>query len=185
MWLVITGCSFNEYNSVCNVLSQDSWHWIRWWTTLTVHGGCIQGSPSICMGRAFTVLHTGEEKIKLNTLDYLYCPWTPDEPEHAWNSWQHNAIQNNLFNIFYSLGLFLKLLMRSWYICHPRGGESTQPDGNSGSLCQPVPSTLQTCVDLSHLDDSFQPHHLQTLVAHICGATNQVQPGWFEKSPKM
>lgn len=37
--------------------------------TLTVHGGCIQGSPSICMGRAFIVL---QEKVRFNHKDYLH-----------------------------------------------------------------------------------------------------------------
>lgn len=31
--------------------------------TLTVQGGCIHGSPSICMGRGLNVLHTERNKI--------------------------------------------------------------------------------------------------------------------------
>lgn len=37
---------------------------------LTVHGGCIQGSPSICMGRAFIVLE--KKKSHLITLHHLH-----------------------------------------------------------------------------------------------------------------
>lgn len=34
--------------------------------TLTVQGGCIHGSPSICMGRALTVLRTGRSNYKIS-----------------------------------------------------------------------------------------------------------------------
>lgn len=55
-------------------------------------------------------------------------------------------------------------------------GKNTEPDGYLGSLCQSVPGTLQSSVDLAHLYDSFQPHHLQTLIAYICGATTCTDP---------
>lgn len=41
-----------------------------------------------------------------------------------------------------------------------------------------MPGALQPRVDLSHLNDPFQPHHLQALVAYICGVmahTTQAQ----------
>lgn len=71
----------------------------------------------------------------------------------------------------------------SWYFCRPLVSKSTQPDGNLGSLCQSVPGTLQTSIDLPHLYDSFQPHHLQTLITHVCGVTihtNRVQTSWSQ-----
>lgn len=51
--------------------------------------------------------------------------------------------------------------------------KNTEPDGNLGRLRQSVPGTLQSSVDLPHLYDSFQPYHLQTLIAYICGATTR------------
>lgn len=67
---------------------------------------------------------------------------------------------------------FLLLLSYSCYYCHdPPVGKSKQPDGNLVSLCQSVPGSLQSTVDLSHLYGSFQPHHFQTLITHICGVT--------------
>lgn len=57
-----------------------------------------------------------------------------------------------------------------------------QPDGDLGSLGQSVAGALQPRVDLSHLNDPFQSHDLQALVAYVCGAstiqvrTRQSQP---------
>lgn len=48
-----------------------------------------------------------------------------------------------------------------------------QPDGDLGSLGQSVPGTLQPRVDLSHLNDPFQSHYLQALVAYVCGASTR------------
>lgn len=48
-----------------------------------------------------------------------------------------------------------------------------QPDGDLGSLGQSVPGALQPRVDLSHLNDPFQSHYLQALVANICGASTR------------
>lgn len=53
--------------------------------------------------------------------------------------------------------------------------KSAQPDGNLGGLCQSVPGALQSGVDLSHLYGSFQPHHLQTLITHVCRVTKHTQ----------
>lgn len=42
--------------------------------------------------------------------------------------------------------------------------------------------TLQTSIDLSHLYGSFQSHHLQALIAHICEVArhaDQVQTSWL------
>lgn len=43
--------------------------------TLTVHGGCIQGSPSICMGRGLMVLHRGrrDNEIEQGSTVYTVC----------------------------------------------------------------------------------------------------------------
>lgn len=62
-------------------------------------------------------------------------------------------------------------------------GKNTEPDGNLGSLRQSVPGTLQSSVDLPHLYDSFQPHHLQTLITYICEATTHKDPiqiSWWQ-----
>lgn len=51
-----------------------------------------------------------------------------------------------------------------------------EPDGDLRSLSQSVPGALQPRVDLPHLDDPFQPHHLQALVAYVCGVmTRSIQ----------
>lgn len=44
-----------------------------------------------------------------------------------------------------------------------------QPDGDLRGLCQPVSCTLEASVDLAHLHGSFQSHHLQALIANVCG----------------
>lgn len=46
----------------------------------TVQGGCIQGSPSICMGRGFSVLQ--KTPPRLNRCHGLSPPQPPAPPAH-------------------------------------------------------------------------------------------------------
>lgn len=68
-----------------------------------------------------------------------------------------------------------------WYI-HHHVGKNTQPDGNFRGLRQSVPS-LQSSVDLSHLHGSFQPHHLQTFIAHIWREIGHTDTRWNSLKP--
>lgn len=61
--------------------------------------------------------------------------------------------------------LYRWIVLCRWY--------AFQPDGDLGSLGQSVPGALQPCVDLSHLNDPFQSHYLQALVAYVCGASTR------------
>lgn len=174
--------------------------------TLTVHGGCIQGSPSICMGRAFTVLHTGREATRLShtvlftncTTYYFYfivcqhyvkcvCFNLNRNPIATWLGQSHHTAAR----CHCLLCIIAAAITSSSYRCKSQSEVtimkfscppllSTQPDGNLGCLCHSVPGALQTGVDLSHFYDSFQPHHFQALITHVCGVTthpDQVQTG--------
>lgn len=60
-----------------------------------------------------------------------------------------------------------------------------QPDGDLGSLGQSVSGALQPRVDLSHLNDPFQSHYLQALVAYVCGAsTRTIQVRTRQSQPR-
>lgn len=61
--------------------------------------------------------------------------------------------------------MYYYVFMLLWYLTTD---ENAQPDSNLGGLCQSVSSTFKSSIDLSHLDNSFQTDHFQTLITHVC-----------------
>lgn len=110
------------------------------------------------------------------------CMLTPNCTARINTTWHDNANYNHIQSCLQCLILVLDPTL--WLIlsllcvvvfCHTPKGKCTQPDGNLGGLCQSAPCALQSSVDLSHLYDSFQPHHLQTLISHVWGVKTHPQ----------
>lgn len=112
----------------------------------TVQGGCIHGSPSICMGNAFFVLgakwaEIGFRSTKNGSDLHLKCSRMCDSgvKGHQVN-WRATSLN-----------------MPAW---------TDPPDGDLGGFGQ-SDGALEARVDLAHLHGSFQADHLEPTVAEI------------------
>lgn len=121
----------------------------------TVQGGCIHGSPSICIGNAFFVLRVKQREVhKMNQAANLWFQ----------NKGRSRAVWKDQLLTVTNLRK-VQMVSRT-ETCQNVSRWLSIPDGDLGSFCEPH-STFEAGIDLSHFHGSFKANHLQPTITEI------------------
>lgn len=128
----------------------------------TVQGGCIHGSPSICIGSAFFVL--GKYKVGSNHRSMGdYCVRLKFQRRVCM---QNDCYVNKQISIIPRWQSKSNTAVQSVTCLNASPQQFTSPDGDLGCFSKPH-GALEARVNLSHLHGSFKANHLQSTVTKI------------------
>lgn len=132
----------------------------------TVQGGCIHGSPSICIGNAFFVLgkYKGRGQITEAGGGGVHCCVRLKYQRRV--CMQNDCYVNKQISIIPRWQSKSNTAVQRVTCLNVSPQQFTSPDGDLGCFSKPH-GALEARVNLSHLHGSFKANHLQSTVTKI------------------